>query len=486
MKKIWNWNNFKGWLSDNPYLWQPWQYQDWVGIDVQTEPNWFKLTSDYNIYRETNTQTNVILDLQDYWGSWLYFFCAWWEIYKDTTTNPIYTDITGSAIVAATAMYVSWTLYIYYFTAIGTIHKIATDWTWHTALGFSLIWSDKYPIVNYWWDIYFGDKYTFKKLDTNEALTTIYTAERANKFVWMTFFQDSFRLYSALWGSSYASNGRQFIFSTTSSWSNPDYIVDWKRLPILWVCNVWATDYVVTGSWPNYSDLYQVSWTQRQLIKSNFEVMQLWRKFTWQIVSWKDEVFLLGYKDNLWTIYQEWKSVFRIWQYFPWLPTALTEILRTGWRIYSLFASYNMLYIWVDTWSVYRVYSISLDAPTSTYISDWYVTSLVFNGWDATSEKTLEEIDISYMCDSTNPYFPHRWTIEMYARKNPNDSWTQVWTNYVKNDIGNIKISKNEITAANMWDFYQIELKCLIRKYDATHSPLVTWIKVIYDDNINP
>lgn len=68
------------------------------------------------------------------------------------------------------------------------------------------------------------------------------------------------------------------------------------------------------------------------------------------------------------------------------------------------------------------------------------------------------------MCDNTNPYFPHGGTIKIYARKNPIDSWTQISSSYTKTDIGNIRITAPEVKAANMGDFYQIELKCeLIR-----------------------
>lgn len=126
-KKVWNWNNFRGGLSDNPFLGQEGQFQEGINIDVQTEPNGFKLSGDYSSLVTCASAPNVILDLTEYGGSGIYTFCASGEIYKDASGTPIYTDVTGSAIVQATAMWVSTTLYIYYFTAIGTIHRIATD-----------------------------------------------------------------------------------------------------------------------------------------------------------------------------------------------------------------------------------------------------------------------------------------------------------------------------------------------------------------------
>jgi len=62
----------------------------------------------------------------------------------------------------------------------------------------------------------------------------------------------------------------------------------------------------------------------------------------------------------------------------------------------------------------------------------------------------MKEIEISYMCDNTNPYFPHGGTFKLYARKNPIDSWTQIGSNYTKTDIGRVKITQQEINNANM------------------------------------
>lgn len=488
--KTWNWNNFRGWLSDNPYLWQEGQFQDGFCVDVQTEPNWFKLTSDFTWILTTASAPNVIIDGADYGESGstgdnlIYTFCASGEIYKGTSTTPIYTDVTWSPIVQATMMWVSTTLYVYYFTGIGTIHRIATDGTWHTTK-WSLTGSTQYPLVKYGGDIYFCDYNVFRKLDSAETLSVVFTAAKENIFTGITFFQDSFHLYSSLWAAWIARDGQQFIIRVGQT--SPDYVTKWDRLPILGACNQWWTDYVVTWFSQNYSDLYIVSGTQRQLSKSNFEWMTLWRKFNGKIISWKDEVFMLWRnKDTAWTAV--WNAVFRLGKYFPWMPQALTEIFRwnSWWELYSIFAWVNNIYIW-RKWSssIYTVTKINLDTPVSTYTSStWYIVSHVFNGWDSTQIKSLKEIEIWYMCDNTNPYFPHWGTISISARKKPIDSWTQIWSSVTPTDIGRIRIDANQITAAWMWDFTQIELQCNIAQWSSTLSPLVTWIKVIYDDNL--
>lgn len=483
----WNWNNFKWWLSDNPFLWQEGQFQEWINIDVQTEPSGFKLVSDFESYLVTASAPNVIIDLADYGWSWIITFCAWWEIYKDTSTTPIYTDIAGSEIKQATAAWVSWTLYIYYFPASWTIHRIATDWTWHTTKG-SLTWSTTYPLIKYGWDIYFGDANVFRKLkcsDWTETLSAIFTAAPENTFTGITFFQDTFTLYSKVWTTTNPRDWQQFKIVLWET--SPEYIVKWDRLPILWACNQWAIDYVVTGAWPNYSDLYQSSWTQRQLIKSNFESMTLGRKFNWKIVTWKDELFLLWFNQESASSVNG-NSIFRLWQYFPWMPQALTEIYRwnAGWVNYCIFPTYNYLYFgkkWTS--NIYTVSRLNLDTPiASNYQNSWSITSLIFNGWDATLDKSLTEINISYMCDSTNPYFPHGWTIALYGRKNPWSAFTQIGSSITPTDIWNIRIVAEQIKASGLWDFKQLELKCTITRGSVSLSPLVTWIKVYYDDNI--
>lgn len=488
---IWNWNNFRWGLSDNPYIGQEGQFQDWFYVDVQTEPNWFKLTSDFNSILTTASAPNVIIDGADYGeagstgDNLIYTFCSNGEIYKGTSTTPIYTDVTWSPIVQATMMWVSTTLYIYYFTGIWTIHRIATDGTGHTTK-WSLTWSTQYPLVKYGWDIYFCDYNVFRKLDSAETLTTIFTASKENIFTGITFFQDSFHLYSSLWSAGIARDWQQFIIRVGQN--SPDYVTKWDRLPILGACNQWSTDYVVTWFSQNYSDLYIVSGTQRQLSKSNFEWMTLGRKFNGKIISWKDEVFMLWRnKDTAGTAV--WNAVFRLGKYFPGMPQALTEIFRgnSGWELYSIFAWVNNLYIWRKwTSSVYSVTKINLDTPVTTYTaSTGYIVSNVYTGWDATIVKHMKEIEISYMCDNTNPYFPHGGTISLYARKNPIDSWTQIGSNYTKTDIGRIKITQQEINNANMGDYTQIELQCNVSQWSSTLSPLVTGIKVTSTININ-
>lgn len=59
-----------------------------------------------------------------------------------------------------------------------------------------------------------------------------------------------------------------------------------------------------------------VSGTQRQLIKSNYEGMAYGRKFNGKIISWKDEVFLLGWNHETASSVNA-KSIFRLGKYFP-------------------------------------------------------------------------------------------------------------------------------------------------------------------------
>ena len=177
------------------------------------------------------------------------------------------------------------------------------------------------------------------------------------------------------------------------------------------------------------------------------------------------------------------QSVFRMWNYFPWLPTALTEIIRflSGFQLFSIFASHSQLFIWRKTDSnIYNVFVLSLDSPVTTYASAWYINSPVFDGGNRNQLKSIDEINVSYMCDSSNPFFPHWGTIKMYMRLSPWDSFTQIGSSYTKTDIGNIKITGKEIADANLDSFYQAEFRCLIEPGSTTLSPLVTGIEVLY------
>lgn len=506
MKQVWNWNNFKGGLSDNPYIWQTGQFQDWLNIDVQTEPNGFKLTAPIAQQISTvNYIPSIIIDTSDYGLVWdyadIYSFVNFdWgtvneKIYKWTSTTPYYTASASlQNIIGATAMWVSGTLAIYYFTTNWYIHKL-TLWAVpvHSVLAWTFVsWQTKIPLVHYGDDVYFWAGNIFYKLDSaTETFSAVFTAWKENTFTGITFFQDSFHLYSkssgGATGSSTPRNGRQYIIRVWQT--SPDYITKWDRLPILWACNQWAIDYVITGFWPRYSDVYVVSWTQRQLIKSNYEGMSLGRQFTWDIISWKDEVFLLWRnKDSFQS--SSASSIFRLGKYFPWMPQALTEIYRasTTSLLTTIFSSLTELYLGYKTsGGVFSIQKLNLDTPCTTYTVEWgYIVSEVFTGGDTTVKKTIDEINIGYMCDNTNPYFPHWWSIELYARRNPIDSWTKIWSTYTNTDIWCIRITSSELLDANIDYFYQIELKCALTRWSTTLSPLVTGIKVLYDDNINP
>lgn len=437
-------------------------------MDIHSEPIGFKLCSDYSSFLTAASAPNVILDLADFGGSGIYTFCASGEIYKDSSGTAIYTDVTGSAIVQATAMWVSTTLYIYYFTAIGVIHRIGVDGTGHAANAATLVGGTSYPVVKHGGDIYFGDRYTFKKLPAStETVSTILTLPTEVTLTGITFFQDSFKLYGKVGKDSTGDyrDGVQYIIRAGET--DFDYQTDWNRLPILGVCNQGANDYVVTGAGPNYTDLYITSGTQRTPVKTNFEGMTYGRKFSAKIVSWKDEVFLIG--TNLvagLAFPAQGNSVFRLGKYFPGLPLALTEIYRgsSGWALYSIIAGYNNLYIGRKGLSgVFTCATINLDTPiTSTYQGSGYIISQVFDGGDKISKKTLDQIEISYMCDASNPYFPHGGTITLYGRMNPADSWTQIGSAYAKTDNGTIRIGAPEINTAALSYFYQLELKCSI------------------------
>lgn len=233
-----------------------------------------------------------------------------------------------------------------------------------------------------------------------------------------------------------------------------------------------------------------VSGTQRQLVKSNYEGMTYGRKFSGKIVSWKDEIFLIG--TNLVAapaLPAQGNSVFRLGKYFPGMPQALTEVYRgdTGWALYSIMSGYNNIYIGRKGLSgVFTTATINLDTPLTSYQGTGWCISEYFVGGDPTIKKTVDEINIAYMCDGSNPYFPHGGTITLYGRMNPADSWTQIGSAYTKTDIGNIRITQAEVGKANLAYFYGMELKCSITRASTSLSPLVCAIKVLYDDNINP
>lgn len=465
--KIWDWSWFN-WLADNVYLSQKWHFANGsYNIDCQTEPNWVKITPWITVHTTCTDAPSHILNLADYWSSWIYVFANDWKIYKDWTL--IYTMVgTPNDMWGAIAQYDSWwTLYIYWMTH-WYIHKATTDFVTVTE-NYKTIesyGSFKSPI-NVYWTIYLASKNIFYKLDDLGTLTTIYTFPKETIVSAMTFFQDTFNIYTNTWWNQ----GNQYVFVIWET--SPTYNINWSWLPILWAVNLWGIDYVITGFNQFYSDLYLVSGTQRKLLKSNIE---WWtgRWFYWYLFKRLDDLYISWINTTD-------EYIYKYWNYYPWFNQELVPFLKAPDRIISFNSNVSSLYIWCIN---NIVYSIELNSVPTNYNTDWEIISMLEDFWSPETKKSLQEIQLAY--DNTNTWLSQRsGKFIIYARKSLTDSWTTIRDTWNKSDIWVIRIDANELISLWFWDFYQIQFKIKLQWITTSYTPFFKKLKVIYQDNLN-
>ena len=469
-QNYWDWKKFT-WLADTNTIWSEWQYDNAsYNIDTQTEPNWVKLTPQPKEYHTTTNTPTVILDLSDYWLTWILTCTADWKVYKNWAL--IYTLSSWNEIYDAIWQYNSiGTFYVLLFTA-SAIHRMEltdpvwVDENWKTFISNGY---KKYP-VNVYWEIYFASKNKWYKLDTAWTLSSLYTFPAQDKVVWITFFQDNFSIYTTWWN-----HWRQYLFPILAT--TPYYNIEWKWLPILWVTNLWWLDYVVTWYNEFYSDLYLVSWTQRKPLKINSEWNNS-RGFYWIISSRLDDIYLT-WKFDVNTTATQYR-LYKFWNYYNGFSQELTPFLwELTDNITCITPSRSVIYIGTN-WN--KVYSIDLNQAPPKYNTVWEITSMIMDFWMPDTKKSLQWFEISYSNKDTN--ISNRWwTLTLYARKDEMSSWIEIKTIWSKSDIGKIRVDATEVRNLNFWDFYQIQFKVKL-EWSWLSTPFLKKVRVIYQNNL--
>lgn len=474
--RTFNWWNFKWGLSDSPNILWEWTFQNWsFWIDTTSEPSWVKLASAIKSSFTTTWEPSV----QFSYGWNHYVFCYDKSIYLNWVLKHAYNSAVATSlwvIYWVNVMNVWWTDYLYLLW-LSNVHKSSVDLNTilYSIASFASHATLK-PSIKYWNDIYFTSKNIFYKLDNAEVITTLYTADVLNQFTWITFFQDTFNLYSSFNSST---SWKQFIFSV-SSITSPSYITSWNNLPIVWAINKWWVDYVV--AWFTWKDLYAVSGTQKKMIRSNLNWNWTTRDFNGIIIPYLDDAYMLS--NNQWLL--------KFWTEYAWFYDSLVPL----WKVTNYTLStmvYHSPYIYIGWYygSAYWVYSFELNNPptfANYYASSWEIISNIYDMWDAYGKKSLLQFDIAYDCDEWNTISPHWWTITLYARKKWG-SWTQIVSKTPDSWVWNIRVTSWEISQLWFWDFYQIEFKVKLEPKASwgnnLYTPLFKWLRVTYEDNIN-
>ena len=478
--------NWLNWEQDTPYLWPAWWFQSAVWVDIRKEPPFIKLSSEMTLLWTFDDNIICQKNLEDFGLDWTIVCLDNGKIYLDwdqpwdLKTTLVSWNAHENKIRAIWYLNVWGTDYLYYFTE-------TSNWSWKmhrsdTALtsfsinhksfvvnGWNVI--TEYPIIQEAARFVIWINNTIFEVDNiTEDLTEKLEFSDYEKVVWMTVFQNNYRIYSSVWESPFT-HWIQYFWDWVSL--EYDYKISWNNLPFLWVVSDWAYDYVVAWfSWL-YSKLFKVAWSQKQEIKANVE----W----W----WTGSRSFSGYISiRKWIVYISWinkewnRCVYTLWTYYPWF----SESLVWEYTLSSTPDSAGMLFHTHNPATSYfaksddKVYSISYNNPPDDYILDWYVTTKK-RVW--TSIYTLKSIDYMYVwykleSDTSITIKASNWNWTFLTLATITDT-TKKW----------IRIEANEFQAIDLWDFYELELKFILTTTDSSKTPALWRTTVFCHDNYN-
>jgi hypothetical protein len=463
MEKIFDIQSFIWWESDSFYKWPAFSFYSWENINIRKNLEWITLSSmledtgwsiDWNVTCMVNLETLWVRN----W--WIVVCTDTGKIYLDWESK--YTLTNFIRVIWIWVMYTWWVQYVYYVSQTsswsGKIHRSTTDLApatfieSHRSYTTSVWIVQKAIIINAWWWLYIATKNKVIELDYLEVVRDLLVLTENEKIVWFTSFQNTYRIYSNLENSWI-----QYIWDWASMFA--DYKQIWENQSILWIQNDWPYDYAILWFNQSYSDLYLISWTQKQELRVNLENSLKSRKLDWYL-SIREWILYISW-------WQSWESnnywIYTYWNYYPWTPKSLVQEYSKS-ISYFTFHSHSVAnsYFVCNDWKIYKTLH---NNPPDTYASSWEVVSQVFQ-WNVWDEMTYKLWKISFKLNT--------WEIKIYVRTDIEHSWTLFKTisNANYNTVKRLRLDVNEFKALWLWNFTEIQFKFVLTKW-STWTPLL-------------
>lgn len=487
-KIVWNINNFV-WEQDSAYLWQAWWFQSALWVDLRKEPPFVKLASAMTLEWTFDSPVIYMKNLEEFWLTWILICLENGKIYLNWTLQHTLTDWTSAynKIKWVWFMKSSWTNYLYYFSK-------TSSWIWKIYKSAASVWalSDTwdtfdveagntnipfYPILSEATRLVLWLRNKVFEYDNVETLRTKIELWWEETIVWITEFQNNYKIYSTVYSTLWIT-GKQYFWDWLDT--DYDYSINWNNLPIWWIAQNGAYDYAVTWYNSSYSDFYEITWSQRTPKRVNLESSSWTRQF--QPYLWfRSDICYISWANKEWI-----QGIFSYGNYYPWydkwlvLEYAKSTTSDSNYFTHQAHSTNKSYFACVDN----KVYSVLYLNPTTPYFNNGYV---ITKKWIWNWLHTLKSVDYMYVW-----YKLEVWTsISIYAR--PWDwNWafgkllktisittetpaTQKW----------IRIEANEFQSVDLWDFYEIELKFVLSTTDTTKTPALWPIMLFCNDNYN-
>jgi len=459
MDRILEFKSFDWWESDDLIKWSANSFYSWENIEVRKNLSALQLSP---LLEDTgwifDASITFIANLETLWvPNWWIVVCLHnWKIFF----NWVLKTTLVSTTTAHNRVYwiwvnedLTWTQYVYYVTWTSfwawKIHRSTTNLaTFDVAFKAYTVssWNTWFVwVINNVWLMYIAVKNKVFLMEQDEIVQTYLTLPDNEWIKWFTQFQWRFKIYTSIWNT-----GVQYIWNWVST--AVLYRQEWINLPVLWVVNNWAYDYAVL--WPSslYSNLYLISWTQKQLLKANLSTAS-YSRILWQYLSIRDWIIYINWWKS-WQSQNEW--IYTYWNYYPWTKKSLVQSyswLNIQWFLQQVHTDQTSYFAANNN----KVYTISHINPPS-YVATWYVITNMYQGfiWE---EKNLNFLKVWFKLNG--------WSIKIYARTEMNLSVETTW-NLIKT-IDNatywskksVRIDNNEVIRSwvNLWTFNEIQFK---------------------------
>ena len=482
MERIFDIQGFSWWESDDIYKWPNDSFYQGENIDVRKNLSWVQLSAWLvDTWRSISWTITYMENLENFWLSWILICTDTWNIYLNWTLKFTLATWTTAwnRVYWVWSLFIAWTQYLYFISwdssGAWKIHKVNTNITLNTASHRAYTcssWSNQKVIVlqRDAFRFLFWKSNNIIEIEDTEIVTDRLKLPSNEFIIWFTEFQSNYKIYSNVW--------TVWMHTFRAYWEkDPSYRQQLKNQPILWVVNDWAYDYAILWYSLNYSDLYLISWTQKQELRVNLEASENSRVLSWDLSIREWIVYISWWLS--WESNKYW--VYTYGNYYPWTPKSLVQEYWINWTQQFTYHCHtiNISYYACNDWKVYK--SDCNNPPANWYATSWYVVSKLYEGnlWE---EKVIKKIKIWFELETATSF-------KIYLRKNIWDTFLlaktvdSIWTNnydWKKSLI----IYENEIKSLWLWIFNTIQVKIELFRWTSwykTKKPVVKRITLFMD-----
>lgn len=452
-----------GWIGTN---WSIWTHTAWSTVAyTQSTPLVTVLWERYHITIDVTSQS-----------AWTCTVSIGWQTSWNLSVgrNDIYITTSSTAWVSLTPSSDS-TIVVSYIR----VDRVSDLVSWPNGLGIKKIWSlttwqSRRPALNFFWDIIIWDGNQVARYNKDGTII-LYSSTAEWPVIWWldgnvyAITQIGMNIY--VWCQNWWTTN-MYIWDGTSN--RPTQKVSYVDQPVINVALLNNQHYWWAQKWPMSQKSVMIGeWYQIQ----RYITSDIPKAIATETLDDPDRLSLYWTNTNAIEtfgdiVYMPWYGkIFWFWRYFPWQPIAFnkeftfngtecTAMLTTSTPTLGQDFTFYMLIAYVRS-GTYYVGIIDFRDYNGTYVSDWYVETMEYHGWNLWIEKNQKKLLVPfYLPDATT-------SIEVYERKNQASSYTLIKT--INTTTYGTGFNIAEISDSGKWNTIQWKFKLITSS--TTYSP---------------